>query len=226
MRYLENERIGWCAKLMDMPLKLPFAHLNLTRNPFGELGLEERGKLAVCDLERFIPYLSQPGFALQVLGEPGRGKTSHLLALRKHFPDAPYVHYPEAGPRPHVPSAPLLFLDETQRFSPRDLKTSLKQSASFVVGTHQDHANVFTSLGLEHHSIHLKGLDPEHLSEIVRRRLEAARRGPGPIPYFETELIRSLVHRFGDDVRATEHYLYEIFQTLECVGPVKIDTPD
>jgi len=203
---------------------LPFAHLNLTRNPFGELSLEERGTLVVSRLECFVPSLRQPCFALQVLGKCGRGKTSHLLSLRRHFPTAPYVHYPEDGPRPHVPQAPLLFLDETQRYKSRDLKNILKQNASFVIGTHQDHTNLFKTLGLKHYTLHLKGLKPEHLAEILRRRLEASRRGSGPIPTLETDVIHRLIHSFGDDIRAIEAYLYEIFQGLETVGAVKLDT--
>lgn len=209
-----------------MPPILPFAHLNLTRNPFGELSLEERSGLAVSDLESFIPHLKQVGFVLQILGDCGRGKTSQLLSLRRHFPNAPYIHYPEEGPRPDVPLAPLLLLDETQRFTPRELKTLLKRNASFVIGTHEDHTKLFKQLGLEHHTVYLRGLDSKRLTQILKLRLEASQRGPGPIPVIEDELIYQLIHRFSDDIRATEQYLYEVFQNLETVGPIKLETLD
>ena len=62
-------------------LNLPFAHLNLRFNPFGEATPEERAKLAVVDIERFAQRLCAPGFAVQFIGEHGRGKSTHLLAL-------------------------------------------------------------------------------------------------------------------------------------------------
>ncbi len=202
----------------------PFAHLNLTRNPFGELPLELRGRLAVlgADAARYIERLRQPGFVLQVIGECGRGKTTHLLALREHFPEAPYRHCPEGGPRPRVPSAPLLFLDETQRFSGRARRQLFRRPASFVVGTHEDHRAEFEWAGLEHRTLELRGLSPQRLSAIVACRIEAARRGPGPVPVLEAGSVRFLTDHFGDDVRGVENYLYEIFQGLETPGSVRL----
>ena len=75
---------------------LPFAHLNLRRNPFGEFSVEERAQLAVVDLEPAIAHLSSDvangrGAVVQVLGEKGFGKTTHLLALYSRHPGASYV---------------------------------------------------------------------------------------------------------------------------------------
>ena len=76
-------------------LTFPFAHLNLRRNPFGELSLEERGRIAVADLDPLAELLAGPPFVLQVIGDCGRGKTSLLVGLRSRFPAAPYVYFPE-----------------------------------------------------------------------------------------------------------------------------------
>jgi len=71
---------------VDRPIALPFAHLNLRRNPFGELDLSQRAALAVVDVDRFVRRLAQPGYAVQFTGDRGRGKTTHLLAILRHFP--------------------------------------------------------------------------------------------------------------------------------------------
>lgn len=202
----------------------PFAHLNLTHNPFGELPLALRGQLAVLDVD-VVPYLerlTRPGFALQILGECGRGKTTRLLALREHLPTAPYLHLPEGGPCPHVPRARVLFLDETQRFSRWQRRQLWRRPASFVIGTHQDHRAEFERAGLQHETLELRGLSPEQLSAILARRIEAARRGPGEVPTLEAASVQQLIDRFGDDVRRVEGYLYEVFQRLRTPGPVRL----
>lgn len=206
-----------------MPLELPFAHLNLTRNPFGELPLEARGSLAVVDIEPFVSRLQTPGFVLQVLGEAGRGKTSHLLALHRQFPSAPYLHYPEGGPRPSVPDAPLVFLDETQRFSRRERSALFRRASSFVIATHEDHTREFNRADLQHETLHLRGVTSSHLKAIFTRRIEAARRSPGPVPTLDDALIHKLICSFGDDIRASENYLYEVFQALETPRPVTLN---
>ena len=71
--------------------RLPFAHLNLRRNPFGEVAREERPALVVADLEPLLAEIADPGRAVQIIGDSGRGKTSLLLALGARLPDACYV---------------------------------------------------------------------------------------------------------------------------------------
>ena len=174
------------------------------------------------DTAQYVERLSRPGFALQVTGACGRGKTTHLLALREHFPDVPYRHYPEGGPRPHVPSAPLLFLDETQRLSKRTRQRLFRRPASFVIGTHEDHRAELERAGLDHCAVELRGLSPQRLSAILERRIEAARRSSGAVPSFDTQSVQLLIDRFGDDVRSIESYLYEIFQRLETPEPLHL----
>lgn len=201
---------------------LAFEHLNLKYNPFGELTPDERARLAVTNVADFVERLSHSGFALQIMGEQGRGKTSHLLALKRHFPDAAYIYYPEAGPRPVVPQSPILFLDETQRFSQAERLALFKRKAALVIATHQDHIAEFNRVGLEHHTIHLKGISAQRLHLILEKRLEAARRTQGAIPYFEDDGVQTLIAQFGDDLRSMEDYLYDIFQHLKDRGAVRL----
>jgi hypothetical protein len=64
---------------------LPYAHLNLRRNPFGEFSEDERTALALVDIEPIIERLNNPGYVVQFVGEKGYGKTTHLLAIRSRL---------------------------------------------------------------------------------------------------------------------------------------------
>ncbi len=123
-------------------MNLPFEHLNLCFNPFGELDEFERSDVAVVvdlDLDAVVERLRIPGHAVQFIGNQGRGKTTHLLALRRFFPDAPYVHVGDMEPIPYIPKENLLFLDESQRIPRRSRREIFHRCASFVIGSHCDH---------------------------------------------------------------------------------------
>ena len=206
-------------------LRLPFAELNLRYNPFGELPSGERGNLAVplVDMERLIDQLKQPGFAVQFLGDEGRGKSTHLLALKKHFPDATYVYFPEDGPHPNIPNEPVLFLDELQRVPVRRRRKLFKRRASWVIGSHFDHQLEFKRGGLRSETCVISGLDSERLHKILSGRIEAARRvDDEPIPEMGKPAIDALLARFGDDIRGIEHHLYGVFQQMKEVQCVEV----
>ncbi|RMG08495.1 MAG: hypothetical protein D6731_21835 [Planctomycetota bacterium] len=202
-------------------LALPFAHLNLRYNPFGELPLELRPSLAVLDPEPFLARLAPLRAALQFLGEKGRGKTTHLLALRSARPGV-YVHLPEDGPLPAVPlDAPLLYLDESQRLPWRLRRALFAGPSRLVLGTHRDHRRALRWAGRPVVTVKVgDALDETRLREILERRIEAARRGPGPVPRLTKRAIERLLARFGDDLRGIEHFLYERFQALDAPGDV------
>ena len=91
---------------------LPFSHLNLRCNPFGELTTEEWATLADVDVEPFLATLLVPHSAIQFIGEKGYGKTTHLLAIRSHFESAGYVHLPE-GERRRIPAGTPLLIESS-----------------------------------------------------------------------------------------------------------------
>jgi len=204
---------------------LPFAHLNLRRNPFGELPAAERAELAVVDVESYILRLSRPGVAVQFIGEKGRGKTTHLLAIAQRFPDSPYVYIPQ-DERPRIPrrAAPRrspLIIDEAQRLTTRMRRKIFQPSSSVVLGTHEDFSTEIRAAGLEVETVVVgERLTPERLYAILNRRIEAARRTAGPIPAMTLESSARLLARHGDDVRAVEAHLYEVFQRLPHICDV------
>jgi hypothetical protein len=196
---------------------LPFANLNLRRNPFGEPAEEDRAGLAVVDpdfLDGLERSLSEPGFAVQFIGDCGRGKSTHLHALRARFPDAPYVYFAE-GERPQpIPGGPVLFLDETQRLPWRTRRRLFGSDVALALGTHRDHSRELVRAGRRVETVRLTGFTTSTLRRIIERRIEWARRGPGPVPSLGPGSVARLHDRFDGDLRAIEGHLYDVFQTL------------
>jgi hypothetical protein len=206
-------------------LALPFVHLNLRCNPFGELEPEERAELAVVTIDtvRIVAQLSQPGFAIQFLGRRGSGKSTHVLALRRHFPGAPYIHIAQGARVLDIPPVPVHFIDEMQRVPwPRRWRI-LRRRASFVISSHRDHSWEFRWAGLRFETVRLGGLTVERLQAIVDRRIEwVRRRADLPVPTVSPTALAALIARYGDDVRAIECHLYEAYQRLEGVAEVQV----
>lgn len=210
-------------------ITLPFEPLNLKVNPFGALTPAESARLAVVDLdlEDLAGRLSKPGFAVQFLGPSGRGKSTHLFAIRGHFPDQPYTYVPEDGPVPEIPDTAVQFIDEMQRIPHSSRRAILKRPASFVIGSHKNHRREFEKAGLEHKVIRLRGITCEQLLAILNRRIEWARRSPDlPVPHFTNKAAANLIAAHGDDLWAIEDYLYDVFQELSQAGEVKIGPPN
>lgn len=200
---------------MTKPLSLPFIHLNLRRNPFGEVPREEVGRVAVVD----VPPLS-PGDVLQIMGEAGRGKTTTLLALLHQHPTAAYEYLAEGEttlktPLSQIPE--IFLLDEAQRLSRRLLKKLFLRAKTLVLATHEDLSPLSPR---PMRTITIRGMDASRLTKILERRVEWARRGPGPVPRFPPEAIHALLDRYGDDLRSMEDHLYLTFQSLEALGDV------
>jgi len=203
-------------------IRLAYAHLNLRWNPFGAISIEDAPQLAVVDVEAFVDRLQRPGFALQFLGEPGRGKTTHLLALCEYFPQAPYLHFRENAEMPEILQAPLLFLDDTQWLSTSIRKRIFSRQASIVIGTLKDHSKELIKAGLEYCSVYLKGATADTLETIVQRRIDWARRRPGPVPGVPESEVARLIQEYHCDTRAILSRLYDEFQALEEITDVKI----
>jgi len=198
-------------------LALPFAHLNLRLNPFGEPPVAARASLAIVDL----PEL-RAGDPVQLIGESGRGKTTHLLALRARHPDAAYerLHEGEHRLRTAPPAAGVFLLDEAQRLRPADLRR-LGARAGLVLafGTHDDLSPI---VGRPLRTVRVDVVGAARLRAIVDRRIEWARRAPGPVPRISDSALATLVARYGTDVRAIEGALYDAVQRMEEPGDVEV----
>lgn len=196
---------------------LPFAHLNLRFNPFGEPAPEERDGLAIVDLPEF-----GPGEVVQFLGESGHGKTTHLLALRARDPRAVYEKLEEGEDRwRSCPSGPAPFLlDEAQRIRRSWRRRLFAEARTLALGTHED-LSAYSDRPVR--TVRLVGLTtPPRLRDIVDRRIEWARRGPGPVPVVPDPTLRVLMERHGGDVRAIFGLLYDSLQKQKEPGHVQV----
>lgn len=196
------------------PQSLPFESLNLTRNPFGELPSARWAQLAVTDidLDVIVRRLRSPGFAVELTGAQGHGKTTHMRLLHARFPSAPFVLVEEDGHAPQVPDAPLVFVDEVCRLPKRRRKQLFRREASFVLGTHTDHGEELARAGVERARVEVGRNGHQRLRAIIDRRIEDARRTAAPIPRVDDATLRGLLETNGHDVRTIFESLYDDFQ--------------
>lgn len=228
----------------------PYAFLGFKRNPFGELSPAERGDLAVVDLREILRHLKDSRPFIQIIGNCGRGKTTHLLALKSALPGAVLLAFPENGPRPSLPPVscppasrpsgdqssgdqshgiPALLIDEAQRVSFRQMRTLLRYRVPLVVATHEDMSDRFRQSGFSVLSIDLDyPKTPVELARILNRRIAASRlslSAPSQttVPTLGLSYAEKLIQRFGSDVRGMEHFLYQDLQ--DCVTEGKLWLP-
>jgi hypothetical protein len=185
---------------------MTLAACNLRVNPFGAPFRHERGHLAVpaVDLEILRRRLEGRRCAIQLLGRPGSGKSTHLCALHERFPNAPLTIVPQ-----HIGEGPVVFVDEAQRAR---LDAERFRQSSWVLATHRSYQRELRRAGLEVYNVRLAGLMPPLLHRYVALRMEWARLGPGPLPSIPAEIIEALWRTHGADVRAIENGLYDWLQ--------------
>jgi len=210
--------------MSDDALQLPFAPLNLRRNPFGQVPIDERPQLAVVDVEEWVEAV-QGGTVVEFVGRSGRGKSTHLRVLAAHLPEAAYVHVHKDRPPPAMPDRPVLCVDEAQFLPPRRRRALYRRDAPLALGTHASLADEIEAADRVVKTVSLddRPVDASLLRQIVDRRLEWARRNEGNLPQLSDEAVTWLLERYGDNLRAIEHHLYAVFQHLDSVRTVGPD---
>jgi hypothetical protein len=197
---------------------LPFARWNLRRNPFGEPPPEERAALFAGDLQDWPLFLvGGPNRRfLQLLGPSGCGKTTRLRELQARFPGSTWLAWcpVEGWPRLFTSSHGPLFVDDAHEMSGWLLARVLR-FRSVAVATQRDLSGRFARAGFEARSVRVQELATvDRLQEFVERRLEWARRGPGPIPLVRRDMLAGLFRRHGPDLQSIQSDLYDRYQRL------------
>ncbi len=206
------------------PRYFPFEALGLRRNPFGALTREEWADVAV--LPAPVRELLARGFDhLQLLGARGRGKTTHLLALARHFTEAgervAYERLPPGQRRYQTDLAGLdrFLLDEAQRLDPRArgrLLRAARGGLRLALGSHTDLRRAFARHGLALTIRQIaQAASPDHLAAILARRVAWFALDDPPRVSFSPGAVAYLHRVFGDDLRAIENHLYHVFQALD-----------
>lgn len=202
------------------PSTLPFAHLNLRRNPFGEFSADDCAALAEVDVDPYVAFLSRADAAVQFVGEKGYGKTTHLLALRARFVEAGYVHIAE-GERGVIPTGSPLLIDEAQRLTRWQRLWMFRARVPLVLGTHVDFEEPLRRAGRRVTTVPVaREMNPQRLARILNARIDWVRRGEGPVPHVRVETAAGMLERFGPDVRRILHELYLSFQHMRTIHDV------
>jgi hypothetical protein len=201
-------------------ISIPFAHLNLRRNPFGQFSPEEVAALADVSIDGIAAQTDDPRYAVQFVGEKGYGKTTHLLAIRARFPAAGYVHIPE-GTRANIPSGSPQLIDEAQRLTWRQRTRVFRPGVPLALGTHRNFGRELLRAGRRVETIEVgKAMNSQRLHDLLNARVRWVRRGDGPLPSIRLETARRLLAQFGPDVRRIQRELYVTFQTMSRIEDV------
>jgi hypothetical protein len=212
----------------------PFHALGYRCNPFGVLTDEEWAVVAV--LPSPVASALDRGFVhLQILGDKGHGKTTTLLALAARFSAqgkrAGYEYIRDGQPRSRVPLGALdvALIDEVQKLG-RGQRARLARAArgragklALVLSSHEDLASLFARFGLSVTTIVYDDGTPEHLRNVIERRLEYFALDPAAGAARATlapEALDALYAVYHGDLRGAERCLYEVFQRLRGVEPV------
>ncbi len=210
----------------------PFHRLGFRSNPFQALTHEELADVAVLPNE--VEALLPAEFThLQILGAQGRGKTSTLLALQKYFVElgkrTAYEYLPpgQHSFRTNLRGLDIFLMDEFQRLSARYtvrlIKRSAKSDASglrLVISSHEDVKSFFNDQARPLKTVQLELEDTEFLRILIQRRLTYFSLDEGSKVAFKEDALQILHHRFGDDLRTLEDFLYEFFQNLKTGGEI------
>ena len=199
---------------------LPYVHLNLRRNPFGEFSQDESAALADVEIDPIVDRLVDRAFAVQFVGEKGYGKTTHLLALGARFPEAAYLHIAE-GEHGQIPLGCPLLIDEAQRLSRWQRRKVFRSQVPLVLGTHHDFWKELTKAGRRVETIHVaQGTGRDRLHRLLGARIEWVRRHNGPVPSISRATTSRLITKFGPNIRGILHDLYGTFQELTQIREV------
>lgn len=202
-------------------MKLPFSHINLRYNPFGELDQQQRLEVAVVDVDKYKHILKEQGNAIQFVADHGRGKTTHLLSLYQYYLTAEYTQlYP--GDKPDMSQHVMRFVDSVENMSKQERLAMYKNSPSLACTTHTDLTKELTAAGYKVFNIVVSLKNIETIRQVFNRRIEFSRRYAGDIPVIDVQIVDKLIKQFGDDIRAMEHCLYEKFQNMEKIENVKM----
>ncbi len=201
--------------------QLPFAHLNLRFNPFGELTREQRAVTAIVELDDIPEHFSKSRIAIQFIGEHGRGKSTHLIALHKRLKHSPYTQI-HIGDKPTFSNDDIQFIDSIEMLPAARRKKIYRSTNILAITTHNDLTNELQAAGFEVISKRITVDNEQHIKKIFDKRIELARRNTGSLPDIDINTVRTLITNFNDDIRAMEHHLYEVFQQLQVTGNVKV----
>jgi len=185
--------------------------LSLRHNPFGAPLSFERPALAIqaLDVEAVALRMQAPGVAVELIGPPGVGKTTHLELVGARLGVA-VIRIPERGAIPDPPALHVGIVDELQRAASRWTRRRIfGWAASFVVGSHRSFARELRAAGFDVATYELSGLTVDGLRAYAKARMRWATAGPQEPSEVPDALIEQLHRTHRADVRAIEDALFD-----------------
>lgn len=207
--------------------KQPFRKLGLQRNPFGSLTTSEWAEIAVVPAP--IEAVFEHDTHLLLLGKKGRGKSTTLHGLLLLLPldcQIAYERIPVGANRfeQTVDHLDCFALDEAQRLAPwcwPPLLAAARRGTRLLIGSHWNYGPLLRLAGLNVKVFRLESLATQaHMRQMLERRLMAFSLNKVPQVWFDETALDWLWQRFGDNFRAQDDFLYEVFQRLEHLGPI------
>ena len=120
-----------------------------------------------------------------------------------------------------------LFIDEAQRLTWLMRRNAFRRGVPLVLGTHRDLTKSLQRAGYEVQTVEVaEQVTRQRLLEVFQRRIELARLGGGELPCVTPADVEWLIHRFGNNVRAMENYLYERFEASRGADNGKVRVVD
>jgi len=207
----------------------PFEHLNLRRNPFGDISdIVRQADLVAGPLDEWVEWVRRRDRMLAFVGPRGCGKSTRLRASFERVSAQSDVTVRlirvEDDEPIEWPSADILMVDEAQ-FVRRSEWLTLESSPpdSLVVASHEELPDVARRLGFRLKTVDCRVADVSRLREMVDGRFNAVRRNDGPIPTVTDDACVWLVAEYGSDLRAAVSHLYAVVQRLETVRSIEAD---
>lgn len=195
-----------------------YSRLNLRFNPFGEFDRQQKIDCSIpkIDLQPIVDFMAsdtdEPR-AVQFLGSQGSGKTTHLWLLSSLLHDFHYLHIPEGTTR-SLPDRAHLMIDEAQRMTWWQRRTSFRKVHRLILGTHRCYDTLLRRQGFNTMTVQLdKPPETEWLARVLERKIDFAVRRPAGVDLaFTTAEIIKLRDQYGHNIRRIERHLYEVIQ--------------
>ena len=207
-----------CTPQIDVQ-KRCFESWNLRWNPFRELTHQELHQVIQVNVQALISKVSQSGTALQLMGDAGRGKSTHLYALSRYFNHTSVIYLHDRTidrkPHPKIPNnAEIHLIDEAQRLRWLWNGWHIRPPCRLILATHVDLSKKLQNRGFTVSTVLIHQPCKAQIWEIVQRRLHFARRSSDPIPVLSVLYFETLYQTYKDDIRGMIEALYCTYQNL------------
>jgi len=163
------------------------------------------------------PPVARSKTLVQVIGDQGAGKTTHVQHWRRSAP-GPYHYIPRRPYRGRWLTGPvgeLVYGDEIDRM-PRVLRRwwfrqLARVEATVVIGTHKDLTRLGKRFGFTVRTHELPALDEETLGTIINRRLQTHALDTRPVLVsFDSADIKRIFDKSDGSLRVAEVLCHEL----------------